>query len=88
MKKYLNKLQYRSWHRGTKEADLFLGKFFNKYKEEIRKENLSHYERFLDAVNDDEIMLIIKDKYEWPKNISKEIIDLLEDYIKSEGFRK
>ena len=88
MKKYLNKLEYRSWHRGTKEADLFLGKFFDKYKEEISKENLSHYERFLDAVNDDEIMLIIKDKYEWPKNISKEIIDLLEDYIKSEGFRK
>ena len=33
-------------------------------------------------------MLIIKNKYEWPKDISKEIIDLLEDYIKSEGFRK
>ena len=29
MKKYLNKLHYRSWHRGTKEADLFLGNFFD-----------------------------------------------------------
>ena len=28
MKKYKNKLKYRSWHRGTKEADLFLGSFF------------------------------------------------------------
>ena len=54
----------------------------------IKKENLSHYENFLDAVNDDKIMLIIKNKYEWPKDISKEIIDLLEDFIKSEGFRK
>lgn len=88
MKKYLNKLEYRSWHRGTKEADLFLGKFFDKYKKKIKKESLSHYEIFLDAVNDDEIMLIIKNKYEWPKGISKGIIDLLEDYIKSEGFRK
>ena len=88
MKKYLNKLEYRSWHRGTKDADLFLGKFFDKYKGKIKKENLSNYENFLDAVNDDKIMLIIKNKYEWPKDISKEIIDLLEDYIKSEGFRK
>ena len=88
MKKYLNKLEYRSWHRGTKEADLFLGKFFDKYKEEIRKKNLIDYESFLDAVNDDKIMLIIKNKYEWPKNISRDIINLLEDYIKSEGFRK
>ena len=45
-------------------------------------------ESFLDAVNDDKIMLIIKNRYKWPKDISKEIIDLLEDYIKSEGFRK
>ena len=37
MKKYLNKLEYRSWHRGTKEADLFLGKFFDKYKGKIKK---------------------------------------------------
>ena len=48
MKKYLNKLEYRSWHRGTKEADLFLGKFFDKYKGKIKKENLSHYENFLE----------------------------------------
>ena len=88
MKKYLNKLEYRSWHRGTKEADLFLGKFFEKNKKKIKKESLSHYENFLDEVNDDKIMLIIKNRYKWPKDISKEIIDLLEDYIKSEGFRE
>ena len=35
MKKYLNKLHYRSWHRGTKESDLFLGKFFDKYGEKL-----------------------------------------------------
>ena len=57
-------------------------------KKKIKKESLSHYESFLDAVNDDEIMLIIKNKYVWPKDISQEIINLLEDYIKSEGFRK
>ena len=81
MKKYLNKLEYRSWHRGTKEADLFLGKFFDKYKGKLKKKTYLIM-KILDAVNDDKIMLIIKNKYEWPKDISKEIIDLLEDYIK------
>ena len=65
-----------------------MGKFFEKNKKKIKKESLSHYENFLDAVNDDKIMLIIKNKYERPKEVSKEILDLLEDYIKSEGFRK
>ena len=88
MKKYLNKLHYRSWHRGTKEADLFLGNFFDSYQDKISKLNLEHYETFLNAVNDGEIMHIIKGKYNWPDNISFEIIYLLEDYIKSEGFRK
>ena len=37
MEKYLNKLHYRSWHRGTKEADLFLGNFFNKYCSKLDK---------------------------------------------------
>ena len=88
MKKYLNKLHYRSWHRGTKEADLFLGNFFDVYQDKISKLNLGHYETFLNAINDGEIMHIIKGKYNWPNNVSIEIINLLEDYIKSEGFRK
>ena len=87
MKKYLNKLHYRSWHRGTKEADLFLGNFFDTYQDEIKKINLMHYENFLNAINDSEIMEIIKGQYRWPDNISKEIIVLLEEYIKSENFR-
>ena len=40
MKKYLNKLHYRSWHRGTKESDLFLGKFFDKYGESLNQKKL------------------------------------------------
>ena len=88
MKKYLNKLHYRSWHRGTKEADLFLGNFFDNNQDKIIKINPVHYETFLNAINDGEIMHIIKGKYTWPENISIEIINLLEDYIKSAGFRE
>ena len=88
MKKYLNKLHYRSWHRGTKEADLFLGNFFDDNKDKISKIGPVHYETFLNAINDGEIMHIIKGKFNWPDNVSIEIINLLEDYIKSAGFRE
>ncbi len=88
MKKYLNKLQYRSWHRGTKEADLFLGNFFDKYINHFNTKNLKMYESFLNIINDDEIISMVKGKKKWPNNVSIEIINLLEKYIKSEGFRK
>ena len=88
MKKYLNKLHYRSWHRGTKEADLFLGNFFDKYISHFNTKNLKMYESFLNIINDDEIISMVKGKKKWPNNVSLEIINLLEKYIKSEGFRK
>ena len=47
MKKYKNKLKYRSWHRGTKEADIFLGKFYDRYASKMNKEDLVLYESFL-----------------------------------------
>ena len=62
MKKYLNKLQYRSWHRGTKEADLFLGNFFDKYSNHFNTKNLKMYESFLNIINDDEIISMVKGK--------------------------
>ena len=46
MKKYKNKLKYRSWHRGTKEADIFLGRFYDNYVSKMTKEDLILYETF------------------------------------------
>ena len=88
MKKYLNKLKYRSWHRGTKEADLFLGNFFDNNIKYFTNEKLKMYEHFLNVVNDNEIIPMVKGKIQWPDNVPIEIINLLEKYIKSEGFRK
>ena len=88
MEKYLNKLHYRSWHRGTKEADLFLGNFFDKCKNNLNYQNLRLYEYFLNNINDNDLIAIVKGHKKWPNNISVEIIKLLEEYIKSEGFRE
>ncbi len=88
MKKYLNKLHYRSWHRGTKEADLFLGKFFDKFKERLNQNELKLYDDFLSIANDNDLLLFVKGEKQWPVEVPSAIIELLEEYIASEGFRK
>ena len=88
MKKYLNKLHYRSWHRGTKESDLFLGKFFDKYGEKLNQKQLELYDYFLSITNDNDLLLFVKGEKKWPNEVPSEIIELLEEYILSEAFRK
>ena len=88
MEKYLNKLEYRSWHRGTREADLFLGKFFEYYKFKFNKNDIVLYDSFLSLINDNDLLLFVKGEKSWPDSMPSKIIKLLEEYIKSEGFRK
>ena len=87
MRKYKNKLKYRSWHRGTKEADLFLGKFYNKYVSKMSVNDLILYEEFLNLVDDNDLLYIVKGKKSWDSNFPKKIINLMEDFIKSENLR-
>ena len=54
MKKYLNKLEYRSWHRGTKEMDLLMGNFADQYVHDYGIEQLREYEAVLE-INDPEL---------------------------------
>ena len=88
MKKYLNKLHYRSWHRGTKESDLFLGKFFDKYRERLNHKELKLYDYFLSITNDNDLLLFVKGENQRAPPTPSEIIELLEEYILSEAFRK
>ena len=48
------RLKYRSWHRGTKELDLFLGAFADRYLGRLSPEQILRYETILDA-NEHEI---------------------------------
>ncbi len=88
MERYLNKLRYRSWHRGTKEADLFLGSFFDNAFSKMDLKELEQYETFLNLINDNELIYIIKKEKPWPKDLPKNIIKLIEKYIKSEHLRR
>ncbi|MDB5410156.1 MAG: hypothetical protein JWL84_5068 [Rhodospirillales bacterium] len=51
------RLLFRSWHRGTKETDLLLGSFAERYIADFSKDQLDHYEALLE--NED------GDLYDW-----------------------
>ena len=87
MEKYKNKLRYRSWHRGTKEADLFLGKFIDHYINKMSEEDLFLYEKFLNELSDNDILFIIKGQKTWPANLPHSLTKMLNEYINSETFK-
>jgi antitoxin CptB len=87
MKKYKNKLKYRSWHRGTKEADLFLGKFFDRYVSKMEGKDLVLYEKFLNLIDDNDLLYIVKGEKKWDTVFPAKIVSLLEEFIKSENIR-
>ncbi|PCI00144.1 MAG: succinate dehydrogenase assembly factor 2 family protein [Alphaproteobacteria bacterium] len=47
MNKQRKKLIYRSWHRGTKEMDIILGKFADKFIPTCSEDTIASYELLL-----------------------------------------
>ncbi|QJB68168.1 succinate dehydrogenase assembly factor 2 [Parasphingorhabdus halotolerans] len=46
--KTLKRLQFRSWHRGTREADAIIGGFFDKYGATWTDEEIIWFENLLE----------------------------------------
>jgi antitoxin CptB len=44
----LRRLGYRAWHRGTKEADMMVGGFFDRHSAEWSDEEMDWFEAFLE----------------------------------------
>jgi antitoxin CptB len=44
----LKRLRFRSWHRGTKEADLMVGGFYDRYSHEWGEDEIAWYELLMD----------------------------------------
>jgi antitoxin CptB len=44
----LKRLSYRSWHRGTREADMMIGGFFDVHSEKWSDAEINWYENFLE----------------------------------------
>lgn len=52
---HLKRLKFRAWHRGTKEADLLIGGFFDRFSAEWTAEEADWFENLL-AIDDVTIM--------------------------------
>jgi antitoxin CptB len=53
------RLLYRSWHRGTREADLIMGRFADVHIGTLSEAELSEYEHLLDALESDLLAWLI-----------------------------
>lgn len=51
----LKRLRFRAWHRGTKEADLLIGGFFDRFSADFDEAELIWFEALMDE-EDVEIM--------------------------------
>ncbi len=56
----IKQLLYRSNHRGCKETDILLGKYFNKKQSELSDDKLEIYRKFLE---EDDVFI-----YDWITN--------------------
>jgi antitoxin CptB len=44
----LKRLRYRAWHRGTKEADMLIGGFFDRFADTWNEAEMNWYETLLE----------------------------------------
>jgi antitoxin CptB len=51
----LKRLRFRAWHRGTKEADLMIGGFFDRFSADWSADQIAWFEALMDE-EDVEIM--------------------------------
>jgi len=73
------RLRYRSWHRGTKEMDLLLGGFADRYLAEFSPAQLDRFEALLQN-SDPDIYLWISGREPIPEAHDDDVMALLRNF--------
>ena len=73
------KLQFKSSHRGSKEMDILLGSFVEKYIKLFNEGELQMLETILE-LDDNDIYRYALDKVTIPKEINNRFMQLLKDF--------
>ena len=73
------KLQFKSSHRGSKEMDILLGSFVEKYIKLFNEVELQMLEAILE-LDDNDIYRYALDKVTIPKEIDNRVMQLLKDF--------
>lgn len=78
----LKRLKFRAWHRGTKEADLLIGGFFDRFSDGWTDEETDWFERLLE-IDDVSIMAWAIGTEEPPEDFAGPMIQRMQqlDYI-------
>ena len=74
--------KFRSWHRGTREADYMIGGFFDRYYASWSEEDLLWFERLLDE-DDVDVMAWALQTQSVPQEFSGRHMELMQklDYV-------
>jgi antitoxin CptB len=73
------RLRFRSWHRGTREADLMLGRFADVHLAHFSPDQLDRYAVLLEK-SDPEIYDWITDRAPVPPDVNSDVFRLLKSF--------
>ena len=76
------KLLFRSWHRGTREMDLIMGRFADATIEQLAEEEIGEFERLIEAP-DPELLAWITGEAEVPPDYGTALFRRLRDFSHS-----
>lgn len=75
----IEKLRYRAWRRGFREADLILGPFANKHLPELSTAQLDAFEHLLEAPDTD-LYAWIMGRAPTPEEYESDVMELLKSF--------
>lgn len=75
----IRRLIYQSTYTGTRETDLLLGQFANKYLVILEDQQLDDYEALL-AQGDQNILAWVRGDLKIPANLDGEVFSLVKDF--------
>jgi antitoxin CptB len=73
------RLLFRSWHRGTREADLLLGRFAERYLDGFSEPELDLYEELI-GYSDPDLYNWLSDREPIPERLRNRVTELLKDF--------
>ena len=78
-KKRIRRLIYQSSYTGTRETDLLLGQFANRYLMKLKDEQLDDYEALL-AQGDQNILAWVRGDLQIPANLNGTVFSLIKNF--------
>ena len=81
------RLRYRCWHRGTREADLLMGNFFDKCFFSLTEKEKLLFNDFVEETKDTDLVYYTMKIKAWPEYLPSRIIEIYEDYINKEKLK-